>query len=263
MKLCSQLRGRSLTVVPLERLLIVGALVAEDRRKASSCGPFENQPIPKIVSDLMAKMPQKSAVRLFLQRALLFAMHIVSFGNVDGDQPIVVSREYALGIAIRGVLQKLKREPVACRRSSALSAAQAEQRVQHAPLGDLESEPCHHVALDGQIGNNAIQSARSAEATGVIGRNHPIAHAHLIVIRAQPIAARSSGASDSGRHSPSGPSLSAPMIPGRAGRRARGRSSGSARSRRRSDSGSACSETFSSGRSHRRANLGANARKQR
>ena len=72
------------------------------------------------MADLVAEMPQKSAVRLLLQRALLLPVHIVRFRDIDGDQSIVVPGEHALGIAVAGVLEKLERQTLRRhRRSSA------------------------------------------------------------------------------------------------------------------------------------------------
>src|SRR6202522_1068711 len=57
-------RGRSFRVVPLQGLLIVGALVAEKFAKGLQLGTARNQPNPKIMANLTAKMPQSGAVGL-------------------------------------------------------------------------------------------------------------------------------------------------------------------------------------------------------
>src|SRR5450631_955626 len=96
--------GRTLGVMPVKRLLIVGTLVPEDFAEGIQLAAVGDQPIPEIVSYLMTEMSQKRAIGFFLERALLLAMHIVRLGNVDGNQSIVVPGQHAPGVAIRGIL---------------------------------------------------------------------------------------------------------------------------------------------------------------
>src|SRR5580704_17306566 len=108
-------RGWAFAVVAFQRFLVVGALVAENLAKGVQLGAVRNQPIPKVMPNLMAKMPQKGAIGLLLQRTLLLAVHVIRFCNVDGDQSIVVSRQDALRIAIARILQELERKARALR----------------------------------------------------------------------------------------------------------------------------------------------------
>ena len=56
--------GRSLLVMALEGLGVVFPLVAETLAEIAPGGAVLDQPVPVIMSDLMAKMPQQRAVRL-------------------------------------------------------------------------------------------------------------------------------------------------------------------------------------------------------
>src|ERR1700728_160270 len=121
----------------IERLLIAGALVAEERSERLEPRAVEDQPVPEIVPALVAEMPQKGAVGLLLQRALRFAVHVIGFGDVDGDESVVVPGESARRVAVRGVFQKLEREPFTAAVLRHYRQTQPEERVQHATLGDL------------------------------------------------------------------------------------------------------------------------------
>src|ERR1700733_8122616 len=87
-------------VVSLQRLLIVLAFIAEGIPEVSKVLTIGDQHIPIIVPYLMAKMPQKSAVGLFLQSALPLSVHIICLGNINGDQSIIVSRKHAFRVAV-------------------------------------------------------------------------------------------------------------------------------------------------------------------
>src|SRR5579863_4236677 len=103
-------RWGTLAVVALQGLLIIRALVAEKLAKIGDAGTVQDQPIPEIVANLVTEMPQKGAVWFLLQRALCLAMHIVRLGDIDGDQSIVMTCEYTLGIPGTRILQELERE---------------------------------------------------------------------------------------------------------------------------------------------------------
>src|ERR1700723_3259549 len=153
---------RPFRIVPIQCLLVAGPFVAEKLAEGLQTATAGNQAIPEIMSDFVAKMAQQSAIRLLLQGALLLAMDIVRLGDVDGNQSVVVTGEHALGIAAVPVLEKLERQPrtpvsVLGRNRQ----AQAEQRVEHAPLGDLQAEPRDAVALAGYVGNGPVQPART------------------------------------------------------------------------------------------------------
>src|SRR5208283_5297941 len=182
------IRRRTLEVMPLQRFLIVGTLIAKDCSASVQLRAGQDQSIPKIMSDFMAEVAQERAVGFFLERALLFALDVVRFGNVDGDQSVIVSGQYALGIAIGGILQKLKRQPgIAVTALRNDRQPESEQSVYHAALGELQSEPRCGVAQGGKIRNDPIQATRSTKRPRLIGWHRPVAHAGLVIVPAQSI----------------------------------------------------------------------------
>src|SRR5208337_5559740 len=122
------------------------------------------------MADFVAEMAQERAIGLLPQRALLLAMDVVRLGNVHGDQSIVVSREYALSIAIAGILQKLK-----CQSGTAITVLgcyrqpEFEQGIQHSALGELQAMPRSRVPGTGKIRNDPTQATRYAKPVGLIG----------------------------------------------------------------------------------------------
>src|ERR1700691_5151236 len=143
------------------------------------------------MTDLMTEMPQKGAVRLPPQGTFLLPVDIVGLGDIERNQSVVVTGEHALGVAVGVILEKFE-----CQSLRLIVAlrdhrqAQTEQGVQHAALGDLQAEPGEGIALGGKIGYYPVQPARTAEIAGIIGGYDPVAHAYLVVIRAQSIALR-------------------------------------------------------------------------
>src|SRR5581483_7532598 len=97
-------------VRPLQRLLVVSALVAEQFTEGRELRRVAYEAVPVVVPDLVPEMPENRPVWLVLHALLLLALHIVRFGNVDGDQSVVVTRQDAFAVPTRGVLQKLKLE---------------------------------------------------------------------------------------------------------------------------------------------------------
>src|ERR1700732_1241315 len=101
----------SCRIVPIQRLSIVRALVAEKLAEGVAPRAAGNQNVPEIVSNLVTEMTQQGAVRLLLQGALLLAMNVIRLGNVDGDQSVVVAGEHPFRIAVARILEELEREP--------------------------------------------------------------------------------------------------------------------------------------------------------
>jgi hypothetical protein len=78
---------RALRVVPLDRLLVVHALVAEDAAVGGQPRTVANQSIPVVVADLVPKMTQHGSVTFAELLAQLLAEGIIGLGDVDRDHP--------------------------------------------------------------------------------------------------------------------------------------------------------------------------------
>ncbi len=176
--------------MPVECLLIVRALIAEERAEVREERPVSDELVPEVMADFVAEMPQKRAIGLLLQGTLPLAMHIVGFRDVNGDEAVIVTGEHPLGIAVRRVLEELEGQAAVVAVLRLDRKIQAHERIEQAALRDLEPEPGDLVSFRGQIGNDAIQAARAAEVVRFVHRHDPVAHTHLIVICAQTIGTR-------------------------------------------------------------------------
>ena len=104
------IRGRSLVIVPVECLLVVRALISEELSERIQLLCLCNQTIPIIVTYLVSEVSEQGAIRLMLPRALLLAFDVVRFGDVDGDQSVVMAREDSTRITVSRVLEKFERQ---------------------------------------------------------------------------------------------------------------------------------------------------------
>ncbi len=99
-----------------QRLVVVGALVAEQRVKAlQPGGVVADQPVPIIVAELVAEMAEQRAVVLAHLGAHLLALGGIGLGDVERDQPVVVAGQHALAgrrAADEGSARKSKAMPI-------------------------------------------------------------------------------------------------------------------------------------------------------
>ena len=141
---------RPVPVVPLERRLVIGPLVAEGGAESLQQGTVGNQTVPEVMADLVTEVPQKSAVRLFLQGAFLLPVDVVGLRDIEGDQSVVVTGQHSLRVAVGVILEEFEGESL--RVILALRdhrQAKTQQGIQHAPFCDLEAEPGDGVAIGG------------------------------------------------------------------------------------------------------------------
>ncbi len=81
---------RAFFVVALERCRVVGGFVAKKLVKPFHPGRAGHQAVPVVMSHLMPEMPQQRAVRLVHRLAHGFALGIVGFVDVQGDEAGIV-----------------------------------------------------------------------------------------------------------------------------------------------------------------------------
>jgi hypothetical protein len=93
-------RRRTVPVVPVQRRLIVGVGIAEQRtkpRQAELRGA--DKTVEVVVPDLVAQVPQHGAVRLVHRDPQLLAVHIVALSQIQCDHAVVVAGDDRLQLA--------------------------------------------------------------------------------------------------------------------------------------------------------------------
>ena len=85
---------RALLIVALQRLTVVSLFVAEQRAERLELTAVPHQPIPEVVSDLVPEMAKQRAIRLVHRDPALLAPHVVSLGQRNGDEAVIVSRHH-------------------------------------------------------------------------------------------------------------------------------------------------------------------------
>ena len=168
--------GRGALVVRLERLGVVGALVAEDAPELLERRRARDQPIPVVVAALVAHVPEQRPIRLVERRPPLLALGIVGFGDVDGDDAVGVAGQHrrpAVRRSRRGTRRPARRRDL---RPGCGPAGRARASVKTQPaLGDLEAIPRELDARLGEIGDHARQPARDAQRIRIVLEDGPVA----------------------------------------------------------------------------------------
>src|SRR5438445_6315348 len=99
---------RSVLIVALQGLAVVGALISKQLPEGLQAGTVLYQAVPVVMTDLMSKVTQQRAVLLVLQQPLLLPANVVGFGNVDRDESVVVTCQDPAAITAGRILQKVK-----------------------------------------------------------------------------------------------------------------------------------------------------------
>lgn len=63
------------------------------------CAAFD-QPIPIVVSDFVPEMSEQGSIRFTMSLSLHFAVDIVRFRHVDGDEAVIVAGEHTALVPI-------------------------------------------------------------------------------------------------------------------------------------------------------------------
>ena len=183
------IRARAVLVVLVEGVGVTGAFVAEQVAKRWKPVAVGDQPIPIVMADFMAKVAEQGAVRFAHLHTDFFAVGVVGFLDVEGDQ--------AVGMAGgRRVAFQVDADEVEGQAVVFVDAfghdlqAQADQLRHQPALGGLDLAPALGVFCDRQVGNGAIQAARHAQRGGAVGGNQPVAGGRAVEVGA---AAESAG----------------------------------------------------------------------
>ena len=170
--------GRPLLVAALEAGGVVLRFIAKELVKPVQPRRSVHQPIPVVMADFMAKMPQQRAVRLAHGFAHGFALGVIGLFEVDGDQAGVVAGHDMRLIAAGA--QKVEHQAALGVFVDAGGHRQPEQdqRRHHAALGHLDAPPqLAVVGLVGvvEVGRGVVQAAGRAQRLRVIGGQQPVA----------------------------------------------------------------------------------------
>ena len=95
--------------MPVEGFLIVGVRIAEQFVEPLQVSRIRaDEAIEVVVADLVAEVAEQRAVRLVHLDPQLLAVHVVTLGEIEGDQPVLVTGEHLLG----GAGEQVEGQPV-------------------------------------------------------------------------------------------------------------------------------------------------------
>ena len=181
-----QFGGGAFRVVAVQRLLIVGAFVAEDGAERLELIGVPDQLVPIKMSDLVAEVAEQRAIGLVHARAQLLALGVIGFLESDGDDAIVMPGNHLL---LRDVIEKIEHERlglVGARHRQRQS--QLEQRVEQPALGRLQLRPQRMARRVRHVRDGPVVPAGAAEwRAGGICLDQPVARSSLPV-RAKSVA---------------------------------------------------------------------------
>ena len=101
--------GRALVVVALQRVGVVGALVAEQLAERLVPARTRDEPVPVVVADLVPQVAEQRAVGLVQRVRGLLARDVVRFLDVDRDDAVRVPGHHRRAAGRRA--QEIEREP--------------------------------------------------------------------------------------------------------------------------------------------------------
>jgi hypothetical protein len=145
--------------MPLQRLAVILAFVAEYVAEAVDRGVIAHDSIPVIMRDFVPEMPEQGPVRLAHVAALLFPMSVVGFGNVDGDGAVEMAGQDRLPLGD----EKVEGEPARISCLDDQRQPEAQQAVEQPMLGQFDLAPEQQIARFGQVRDRAVMAAGKAE----------------------------------------------------------------------------------------------------
>jgi hypothetical protein len=159
---------------------IVAALVTEHLPEGSVPHTIPDEPLPIVVADLVAEMPEERAVRLRHVAAMAFAFGVVGLGDVDGDQAAGMTRD-----DLRAFLEHRARageevegEPLFGVLGLAHQRqAEAHESVDEAVLGGLQALPEQKVFGRIEVRYRPVEATSAAEGVRAVGGHQPVAGA--------------------------------------------------------------------------------------
>ena len=163
----------------VQRLLVVGVRVteqfAEPRDVVDGRG---DQPIKVVMADLVAEVSQQGAIRLVHLDPQLLTVHVVAFGEIDGDDTIFVPGHHLL---VRAGQQPESQPVVGVLIMTDDRQLQLVQLGHQSAFGRFGPGELHQAGGVGVVGTLGRQRARHAQQAGTIDRNQPIAFGQMAI----------------------------------------------------------------------------------
>ena len=182
-------RRRAALVMQLQRLGIIGAVVAEHGAAGVQTSAVAHQPVPHPVADLMAEMAEQGAVGLVHLRAHLLAIGIVGLADGDGDDTVIMPGQHLRSTwmlveevehqSLDGVVHPVRQ-----------CDAEPYQRVEQPVLGGLQLAPELYRLSCGTIGrgdvrNGPVVPAGATEILSAASIHQPVAGV-MLGVEAEP-----------------------------------------------------------------------------
>ena len=162
---------RTIRIVLLKCGGIVLLLIAEDRAKAVEMRGIRNQTIPVIMRNLVAKMSKQGAVGLAHLAAPAFALDIVGFGKIDGDETMFMAgHDGDVSSRCRLIGNEIESEPCGVFGLGREREAELQQCVEQPVFRKLDLLPVRGIVLQRQVRDRAVVAACGAKNFRLVRR---------------------------------------------------------------------------------------------
>jgi hypothetical protein len=163
--------------VPLQRRLIVLALVTEQPPEVIDPRRIRHQTVPVIMRDFVAEMPKQGAIWLAHGFALALALGIVGLRHIEGNEPAGVSGQDARmrrGGSDR-VRKEIKGEAVGILQPGRQRQTKPQQRIEQPVLGEFDLPPMQEILGICEVGYGAVVTTGGAKHLRLIAVHEPVA----------------------------------------------------------------------------------------
>ena len=156
----------------LQRLRIIGALVAEQGAEPAQPSAVAHQPVPEIMAAFVTQMPQQGTIGFAHLAAHSFAHRVIGFARRQGDQAIVVAGHHACGMGLGRIGQEIEGQAALADRRRRLGSRQApaQQGIEQPSLGLLHPRPSRQITVHRQVGRQTVMAAGSAQRLAVVDK---------------------------------------------------------------------------------------------
>ncbi|MGY4185222.1 hypothetical protein ACVI1I_001994 [Bradyrhizobium sp. USDA 4459] len=156
-------------------LAVIGGIVAEHGAAFVQSAAVAHQHVPKVMSDLVAEMPEQRAIRLAHFEPAPLALDGIGLGQRDRDQAVVMAGHDPLA-TVRIVGEEIEEQAVLRVVLPGLDRQlPADQGIEQPVLRHLQLAPTGQLRGVGEIGHDAVVAAGTAIAGGIAGIRQPVA----------------------------------------------------------------------------------------
>ena len=127
--------------------------------------------------DLVAEMPEQSAIGLAHGLALAFALGIVGLRHIEGNEPAGVPG-HDPRMRRRGsdrIREEIKRETIGILQPGCQRQTKAQQRIEQPVLGEFDLSPMPKILGTHEIGDGAVVATGGAEYFRLVAVHQPVA----------------------------------------------------------------------------------------